>query len=178
MAKFSRQVLEEVVRNLAVQIRYLKRQIPKFQAPSGSKRIYPGEAEGSYIICYIESASPSERESFLKGLRRLQDYEASLVKEEFRRTPVPPQLQRYTKSMATLASSLLLDQRHLGKIKQCEHCKDWFYARFKSQKFCAAPQKKCQWKAYHTDEWREKNRERNSRYQRKYRKLIFGTKGK
>src|ERR1700720_4410075 len=76
-------------------------------------------------------------------------------------------------SKAALAVLVLEKTRRLERIKRCLRCKSWFYARFKHQKFCSDPKKKCQWDHYHSPEWRKQNRERNRRHQRRYRETLF-----
>jgi hypothetical protein len=77
---------------------------------------------------------------------------------------------------AALAVLVLEKKNRIDRVKRCLHCQLWFYARFKHQKFCADPTKKCQWDHYHSPEWRKKNRERNRRHQRRYRERYFGKK--
>jgi hypothetical protein len=61
----------------------------------------------------------------------------------------------------------------IERIRRCRYCRFWFYARFHHQLFCGDPAKRCQWKHYHSPEWRRKNRERNKEHQRAYRKRLF-----
>lgn len=76
--------------------------------------------------------------------------------------------------------ALLLDKKdRIDRVKQCIVCRSWFYARFKHQRFCNDPVKQCQWKHYHTAEWRKQHRERNRKHQQEYRERLFGPrKGK
>jgi hypothetical protein len=70
---------------------------------------------------------------------------------------------------------LVLDKKgRIDRVRNCLHCGDWFYARFKHQQFCADPAKQCQWNHYHTSEWRKKNRKKNRLYQRAYREEPYG----
>jgi hypothetical protein len=78
-----------------------------------------------------------------------------------------------TESLAALAILLLEMEMSLHRVRQCLYCGVWFYARFKHQRFCRETSKNCQWNYYHTPEWRKKNRERNLRHQREYRKRLF-----
>jgi hypothetical protein len=68
----------------------------------------------------------------------------------------------------------LAAQQRLARLRQCLHCRWWFYARFKHQRFCNDPAGKCQWNHYHTPEWRRQHREQNRKHQREYRKRLFG----
>jgi hypothetical protein len=68
----------------------------------------------------------------------------------------------------------LFGRRRLNRLRRCRHCSAWFYARFKHENFCIDPEKRCQWNHYHTPEWRKRNRERNRRQQREWRKRNFG----
>jgi hypothetical protein len=80
---------------------------------------------------------------------------------------------------AALAALVLEKKDRIDRIKQCLHCRNWFYARFRHQQFCSDRRKKCQWNHYHTPEWRKLHRERNRKHQREYRKRLFGrNKGK
>jgi len=79
-------------------------------------------------------------------------------------------------AIAALAVLVLEKKTRVDRVKKCLHCQLWFYARFKHQKFCADPTKKCQWDHYHTPEWRRLNRERNGRHQKAYRERNFGEK--
>jgi hypothetical protein len=70
---------------------------------------------------------------------------------------------------AALAVLVLEKKWRIERITRCLHCQAWFYARFKHQRFCPDPVKKCQWSHYHSSEWRKQNRERNKKHQRAYR---------
>jgi hypothetical protein len=70
--------------------------------------------------------------------------------------------------------SLFFCHWRLTRIRQCLHCGEWFYARFKHQQFCNAPEKKCQWNHYHTPDWRRQHREQNKVHQRSFRDRTFG----
>jgi len=74
---------------------------------------------------------------------------------------------------AALAALILEKENKIDQIKQCLHCKQWFYALFKHQRFCNDFEKKCQWNHYHTPEWRKKHREQNRKHQKEYRKRLF-----
>ena len=57
-------------------------------------------------------------------------------------------------NLIRLASDGLLD-----RVRQCEFCKDWLFARFPHQKCCGAP-RDCRIKLYHSsEEYKQKNRE-------------------
>jgi len=46
----------------------------------------------------------------------------------------------------------------LGRVRACDRCKRWFYAKFNHQRFCG---KKCQLQHYQTsEEWKRRRRER------------------
>lgn len=83
-------------------------------------------------------------------------------------------LCRDRRADALLALVELLRRGRLDRLRQCLRCRSWFYARFKHQRFCNDPEKKCQWRHYHTPEWRKKHREKNRRHQEEYRKRLFG----
>jgi hypothetical protein len=70
--------------------------------------------------------------------------------------------------------SLCFCHWRLNRIRRCQHCEEWFYARFKHQQFCNDPKKKCQWNHYHTPDWRRQHREQNKRHQRNFRDRNFG----
>jgi hypothetical protein len=72
--------------------------------------------------------------------------------------------------------SLSLRHKSLSRIRLCLQCASWFYARFKHQRFCNDPMKKCQWNHYHTPDWRKRHREQNRKHQGEYRKRVFGVK--
>jgi hypothetical protein len=65
----------------------------------------------------------------------------------------------------------LFYQGRLSRIRQCLHCRTWFYARFKHQRFCRFSN--CQWRHYHSPEWRKQHREQNRQHQSDYRKRLF-----
>jgi len=77
-------------------------------------------------------------------------------------------------SKAALAILLLNRSKRLNRLRKCLHCGEMFYARFPQQLFCGDAEKKCQWKHYHTPEWRKRNRDRNRRDQSEYRKRNQG----
>jgi hypothetical protein len=156
----------------ATRMGYLEGRVSPFEAPQGSKRTYPGEGEATYILNYIEFAAPRKRKAFLKRLSNMQVYEQRLKQTPPRavRHVLPPEP---TETMAQLAASILLDQRRLARFRRCLHCGTWFYARFRSQKFCGDQKKKCQWKHYHSPAWRRQNRPRNRKFQKEYRDRIY-----
>jgi hypothetical protein len=77
---------------------------------------------------------------------------------------------------ALLALLELFERGKLARLKQCLHCKEYFYARFKHQKFCADSETNCQWEHYHTAVWRKQHRERNRKHQSKFRERLFPKK--
>lgn len=84
-------------------------------------------------------------------------------------------LQPVTPEGRAAVALLLLHRKYrLDRIRQCPHCRTWFYARFNHQRFCNNPAKKCQWNHYHTPEWRKQHREQNRKHQAQYRKRLFG----
>jgi len=79
-------------------------------------------------------------------------------------------LQPTTPEGRAAVAVLVLDQNsRVDRVRECRYCQTWFYARFKHQKFCSYRAKKCQWKHFHSDDWRKQNRERNRKYQASYR---------
>jgi hypothetical protein len=70
----------------------------------------------------------------------------------------------------------LFKRGRLHRLRLCRHCQAWFYACSERQFFCNHPEKRCQWKHYHTPQWRKKNRERNRVLQRDYRARNSGRK--
>jgi hypothetical protein len=181
---------------------------PPFEEFRSAKRRYPGEGEGNYLTAYLNHSEPSaaflkslrvlqevdqaKEKKDVATIRRLlkRGWAAAyrtFVDAVYRSTSKHPWnfdihesgviVQPKTpEGKAALAAMLL--QGCLLRIRQCLHCGMWFYARFKSQKFCANPETKCQWNHYHSLEWRKKNRARNRSHQRKYREGLFGKRGK
>jgi hypothetical protein len=76
-----------------------------------------------------------------------------------------------SEGLTALALLSLFYQGKLSGIRQCLHCRTWFYARFKHQRFCRFYN--CQWRHYHSPEWRKQHRERNRQHQIDYRKRLF-----
>jgi hypothetical protein len=168
-----------------------------------SKRKYPGEKEAEYLLAYLRQRRrfSAERAAFLKAFRAwgrvVQAKDIDALKRLGRRRILNPYYaitRMVGKRMVTVgvgADGLVVQPKSLmgkaavavfalskhlrfDRIRQCIHCGEWFFARFKSQKFCNDPRKKCRWKHNHSPEWRKRNRERNKLYQRKYRKELFG----
>jgi len=80
---------------------------------------------------------------------------------------IPPESSQ---GKAALAVLILYQEFRLTRVRQCLQCRRWFFAHIERQGFCGDPQKKCQWKHFHSPEWRRRNRE----HQRKYREALFG----
>jgi hypothetical protein len=80
---------------------------------------------------------------------------------------IPPESSQ---GRAALAVLLLYQEFRLTRVRRCLQCGKWFFAHLERQLFCGDPERKCQWKHYHSPEWRRKNRE----HQRKYREGLFG----
>jgi hypothetical protein len=76
-----------------------------------------------------------------------------------------------SEGLTALALLSLFYQGKLSAIRQCLHCRTWFYARFKHQRFCRFSN--CQWRHYHSPEWRKQHREQNRQHQSDYRKRLF-----
>jgi hypothetical protein len=67
-------------------------------------------------------------------------------------------------SEAVLQIVLLGQERLLWRVRQCDKCGRWFYARFKHGRFCSTP---CQQIYYReSPEWREGRRKYMQRYRR------------
>jgi hypothetical protein len=146
------------------------------------------------------SRFPTQEKVFLTSLRTLQRLEQAVMNRDvlavhrIRKKGLYPAYDRLTEMVnrrkwaagvtedgvvfrpktaegkAALAIFLLEKQRRLNRMRKCLHCGAWFYARFSQQQFCRDPQTKCQWKHYHTPEWRKKHREQNRKHQSEYRK--------
>jgi len=71
---------------------------------------------------------------------------------------------------AALAVLILYQEFRLTRVQRCLQCGKWFFAHLERQMFCGDLEKRCQWKHYHSPEWRRKNRE----HQRKFRERLFG----
>ena len=151
-----------------------------------AKRYYPGEVGANYLLAFIESLTTTEQEEFL-GLIRNPNAAYEKMEEvieagrnySWRISPAGIVLQPNDPEGAALLALLQLhSQGRLGQLKRCRRCRAWFYARFKSQRFCSNPETNCQWKDYHTPTWRKQHRERNRKHQRDYRNRLFPKKGK
>jgi len=69
----------------------------------------------------------------------------------------------YRETNAVITVLRLAETNRLHRLLQCEHCLEWFFARFKHQVFC---NEACQTADYHSsEEWKAKRRE----YMRGYR---------
>jgi hypothetical protein len=159
---------------------FLERPAFRLEAPR-PKRQYPGEVEARFLLAFIKSLSPHKRSTFLKVLVPSRDRDPSMSalqkeiaggkwaltvgKDGVVLLPTEPE------GVAALAVFLLRQRNLLSRVRQCRQCSAWFYARFKHKKFCSV---KCQVDAYHTPRWRKRNREKNLRRQREYRKRLFG----
>lgn len=158
---------------LGLYIEVLQGRFPPFEEPRRAKRRYPGEPEANYLLGYIDCSAPSKRREILKILGRFR--EAERDQRESKTAPRRPTGQafraRSSELMAKFAMFLLYQQGRIARIRQCLHCRSWFYARFEHKRFCS---KRCQFAHYHTPEWRKKNRERNRKHQRAYRETLFG----
>jgi hypothetical protein len=186
-------------RTRQVQIKFDEPFVRKFlnfelESEGTSTRRYPCEHEGRYLAKYLNSLSilPVERKALLealgiRGRARLrktafEDYLTDGIMSAMRKShwildrqevgfvfyPTTPE------GRAARAVAVLEAKRRTDRIKQCLHCKTWFYARFKHQQFCPDPKKKCQFNHYHSPEWRKKHRERTKQLQKEYRERIFG----
>lgn len=80
---------------------------------------------------------------------------------------VPPES---SEGRAALAALLLYSEFRLTRVRRCLQCQKWFFAHIERQMFCGDLKKRCQWKHFHSPEWRRKNRE----HQQQYRERIFG----
>lgn len=146
------------------------------------KRLYPGENEANFVLSYLESLakSSSRQTAFVKLLRSRPFDEGAVLRRLVNATnggkwafdigaegivllPTEPE------GIAAMGLLVLSRRRSLNRIRECRHCKSWFYARFKHQRFCTDQEKKCQWNYYHTPKWRKRNRKRNLEHQRAYR---------
>jgi hypothetical protein len=99
---------------------------------------------------------------------RLRDLRVTLHKEGLLLQPTT------LKGQAAVAVLVLSQTGRVDRIRRCLHCRLWFYARFEHQRFCSDSAKQCQWRHYHSAEWRKKHRERNRKHQAAYRKKLFG----
>jgi hypothetical protein len=163
---------------------------------------YPGEDEGGAVAAILQrlSRSPKKQKPFLEVLRSLQRLERGRDQKGVRATGrmVPDVLIRKIEKglrrvkllvlakgyrLQLMPASLygffiqnlltLFGMNRVNRIRQCGHCGTWFFARINHQTFCNDQEKKCQFTHYHTSEWRKRNRERNLRHQREYRKRLF-----
>lgn len=160
---------------------------PVFLKAQTGERHYPGEAEGLHLISEIKASRGPKKEALLRSLGILtNNSRAEGECARLRRTVLSAGLtlglarqglvvQPVTNEGRTAFALLsLFEQKRLSRLRRCLHCREWFFARFKHQQFCWNPVSKCQWNHYHTPEWRKRNRERNRRHQRAYRKRLFG----
>ncbi len=160
-----------------------------------TSRRYPCENEGQHLATYLNSlsASPTKLKPVLKMLRLLQKARTNRVEalDDYAHRAVLAAMRQCSWAFDMQASGfmfypitpegraahsflVLYANRRIKRVRQCHHCKTWFYARFKHQLFCPNAKKKCQWHHYHTPEWRKKHRERTKRLQKEYRERIFG----
>ena len=181
---------------------------PVFLKAETGTRDYPGEAEAGYLMGEIEGSPSPKRDKLLKVVQILQDYEESsnsgnpgrLAKAARTMKGVVAELAstipsgRYftlglsrqglivrpdtPEGMTAFALLSLFEQRRVSRLRQCLHCRSWFYARFKHQRFCPISVLKCQWNHYHTPEWRRQHREQNRKHQRSYRERTFGKRNR
>jgi hypothetical protein len=172
----------------------------------GARRQYPGAAEGTYLVSYLNelSARPRTQKTFTDLVSPLQEFErrikqlkkgerpdgpgdsyterdvwipyAKLQKKIDRRgltriskdgLVVPPES---SEGKAALAALLLYGEFRLTRVRRCLQCKKWFFAHLERQMFCGDLKERCQWKHFHSPEWRRKNRE----HQQQCRDRIFG----
>lgn len=169
-----------------------------FPEVAGAKRQYPGVAEGTYLASYLNElwARPKAQKAFADVVYPLVNFERRLkgkpaepyteldpmrayakLQEKIDRRGrarvtkeglvIPPESSQ---GKAALAVLLLYQEFRLTRVRQCLQCGQWFFAHLERQLFCGDLEKKCQWKHYHSPEWRKKNRE----HQRKYREGLFG----
>ena len=136
-----------------------------FPEVPGAKRQYPGARQGNFLVGYLNRLSPQKQVAFLKGLSRLVK---PFVEGGLAIRPTSDE------GKAALAALILADESRLSRIRPCLHCRTWFYARQERQRFCSDRAKRCQWKHYHSPEWRKRNREQNRKHQRAYRERLFG----
>lgn len=166
----------------------------------GAKRQYPGAQEGSFLAWYLNqlSAWPRKQKAFcdllspfmeverppdfsMRSIGRALDraypkLEAKIDRQGFPHViedglVIPPTSDE---GKAALAAILLFKEVRLSRIRRCLHCGTWFYAHLERQTFCSDRVKRCQWKHYHSPEWRKRNRELNRKHQRAYRERLFG----
>ena len=72
---------------------------------------------------------------------------------------------RVTEGDAVLSLFRFMEAGYFQRLRKCDFCSNWFFARFGHQHYC---QKRCQMVAYKTTEpWRMKRR----KYMREYREL-------
>ena len=166
-----------------------------FPEVPGAKRQYPGAREGSFLAGYLNQLSvlPQKQRAFRDLLSPLQRFErgiflwraleraGSKLEGNIDRRGLPHVTEdglvippTSDEGKAALAAILLYRQIRLSCIRQCLHCGTWFYAHLERQRFCSDRAKRCQWKHYHSLEWRKQNRERNRKHQRAYRERLFG----
>jgi hypothetical protein len=179
---------------------------PLFPQMANSKRQYPDEAAGRYLCWYLEHMRPSIRKNCLKLMRPFLRLEKARERQSFEsvkrvwkecshtvgileKAAMRDRLEVVTftsdgllvrpttlRGLAACAVLALFDKYRMHRIRRCMHCHSWFYARFKHQQFCNDPKKKCQWKHYHTPDWRKQHREQNRKHQRVFRERTFGTR--
>jgi hypothetical protein len=170
----------------------------------GAKRQYPGAQEGSFLAWYLNqlSARPRKQKAFYDLLSPLMEVERppdfsmrtigraidralhgafpKLAAKIDRQGPpsitedglvIPPTSDE---GKAALAAILLFKEVRLHRIRKCLHCGTWFYAHLERQTFCSDRAKRCQWKHYHSPDWRNRNRALNRKHQRAYRERLFG----
>jgi hypothetical protein len=178
----------------------------QFVEVAGTKRRYPGAAEGTYLAAYLNELSgrPKAQKAFTELVSPLQKFERrmkQLKKGERLDEPVDSYTERdvwipYAKlqkkidrrglaritkdgmvippesseGKAALAALLLYGEFRLTRVRRCLQCKKWFFAHLERQMFCGDLKKRCQWKHFHSPEWRRKNRE----HQQQYRDRVFG----
>ena len=116
--------------------------------------------ERDVLIAYAKLQKKIDR----RGSSRLSKY--GLV--------IPPAT---AEGKAALAVLLLYVERRLPRIRQCLHCRAWFFAHLERQVYCSDAKKNCQWKHKHSAKWRRMNRERKRINQQEYRKRNPGRKG-
>jgi hypothetical protein len=179
---------------------------PVFLKAETAERHYPGEAEALHILLEINLSPKPKRAELLKSFRILRDYEEAsasgntraLAKALRTSKAVLARLERSillgrnftlgvrrdglvvqpntNAGMTAFALLSLFGQQRVSHLRECLHCRSWFFARFKHQQFCRDPFKKCQWSHYHTPEWRRSRREQNKKHQMEYRKRNPGRK--
>jgi hypothetical protein len=160
-----------------------------------ARRQYPRELEGSYLASYVNGLTNKARKAFLELLVPLWKVERvrnNQPVESFTRRDVMTAYARLkhkidrrgaaritsyglvippssSEGKASLAALLLHEDWLISRLRQCLHCQKWFYARVERKKSCST---RCQENHYHSPEWRKKNRERNLRDQREFRKRL------